>query len=89
MKTPHIPKLREHLRANRDGMTVEALHALMPYVTRSATIRKGLERMPDAYIDRWIKGKRGQYHAMWCVVVPPAHCPHPDDRFIRTEWREI
>jgi len=88
MKTPHLPDIRAHLRANPEGMTVEHIHAMLPHITKRNTVRKCLERMPDAYIDRWIKGKFGQYHAVWCVVVPPAHCPHPDDRFIRTEWKE-
>jgi hypothetical protein len=35
--------------------------------------------MPDAYIDRWLKtGKR--FAAVWCVVVPPPHCPKPEKK---------
>ena len=40
-------------------------------------IRGALEVMPDVYIDRWEGPKRGQYTAVWCIVVPPPHCPRP------------
>lgn len=47
--------------------------------------------MPDAYIDRWVRepGSRGQFQAVYMVVVPPADCPHPKDRFpevCKTRW---
>jgi len=36
-----------------------------------------LHKFPDAYIDRWIKS--GNFvTAVWCVVVPPPHCPRPE-----------
>lgn len=94
MKKPHLPQIREHLRTNSDGMTINQLRELMGYEGRNNTIRKCLERMPDAYIDRWIlnPGKRGQYEAVWCVVVPPPHCPDPRERYsraIKTVWAGV
>jgi hypothetical protein len=91
MKKPHIPRIRELMKKAPEGLTVNQLHKLIPDVHRPNTVRKCLERMPDVYIDRWIKnnGNRGQYEAVWCIVVPPEHCPHPDDRFkreIKTQW---
>lgn len=87
MKKPHIPDVRKLLRDNPAGMTVTELHARLPQINKPNTVRKCLERMPDAYIDRWTEGRRGQFHAVWCVVAPPPHCPHPGERYIRTEWR--
>ena len=87
MKKPHTPDIRALLRENINGMTVAELLAKLPKINRAETARKCLERMPDAYIDRWVKGGRGQYFAVWCVVVPPEHCPHPDDRYARTTWQ--
>lgn len=86
MKKPHIPDVRRLLRDNEAGMTVAELHAKLPHINKVNTLRKCLERMPDVYIDLWVKGSRGQYHAVWCAVIPPAHCPHPGDRHIRTQW---
>lgn len=87
MKKTHIPAIRTLLRDNEPGMTCNEIKAKLPYIYKVETIRKCLERMPDAFIDRWIKGARGQYHAVWCVVVPPPHCPHPKDRYVRSEWK--
>jgi len=91
MKKPHLPDIREIMRATPDGMTTNQLHKALPHIKRVNTIRKCLERMPDAYIDRWVinPGNRGQYEAVWCVVIPPKHCPHPTDRHSRqpkTQW---
>jgi hypothetical protein len=86
----HVPILRRLLRTSLDGMTVLELMGNVPDRRKSKTIRKCLDRMPDAYIDRWVKGKRGQYVAVWCVTVPPPHCPHPRDRFkIKTTWVQL
>ncbi len=87
MKKPHIPDIRALLRDNINGMTVAELLGRLPKIKKAETVRKCLERMPDAYIDRWVFGKRGQFFAVWCVVVPPAHCPHPRDRYTRTVWQ--
>ena len=89
MKKPHTPDIRALLRKNDSGMTVKEMLALLHQINKPETLRKCLERMPDAYIDRWVKGGRGQYFAVWCVVVPPEHCPHPTDRYARTVWQPM
>lgn len=90
MKKPHMPEIRALLRAHTDGLTIAEIHERMPHVKKPETLRKCLERMPDAYIDRWTKTRnaRGQYSAIWCVVVPPKHCPYPTERFDKpaTRW---
>ena len=87
MKKPHIPDIRVLLRNNPDGLSVAQIKAVLTKINKPETVRKCLERMPDAYIDRWIKAKRGQYEAIWCVVVPPTNCPYPTDRAIKSQWR--
>jgi len=89
MKKPHTPDIRALLRENDGGMTIKELLALLPQISKPETLRKCLERMPDAYIDRWTGPVRGQYYAVWCVVVPPEHCPHPRDRYTRTVWQPM
>jgi hypothetical protein len=71
---PKQKLIREILRAS-DGLTVEQ-------ISQSADVElsrayRTVNAMPDAYIDRWIK--RGKFTAaVWCVVIPPPHCPRPD-----------
>lgn len=93
MKKPHMPEIRALLHANTDGLTITEIHKRMPQVGKEATLRKCLERMPDAYIDRWTKeaNARGQYSAIWCVVVPPDSCPYPTERFDKpaSKWVAI
>lgn len=70
------PIIRKALK-DTDGLTIAELHTL---TGRSDTvIRRSLESMPDAYIDRWGEKVRGQYPAIWCVVTVPENCPHPED----------
>ena len=93
MKKPHIPAIRELLREHKDGLTAKQIHHFLPYIYKVATVKSSLTKMPDAYVDRWTitLGSRGQYEAVWCVVVPPANCPHPQDRFYaepKTAWQE-
>lgn len=85
MKKSNHASLRQILRDNPEGLTAERLAEM---IGRSgATTRRSLESMPDAYIDRWQGPNRGQYAAVWCVVVPPVHCPHPRDQVKpRTQW---
>lgn len=93
MKQPHHPAIRALLREYPDGMTIAAIRQHIPGISSDEVANKALRRMPDVYIDRWIKlrGARGQYSAIWCVVVPPPNCPYPTDRPDRrpvsTEWR--
>jgi len=71
----HHPAIRALLRESEDGLTVAQLERRLAIT--SDAIRNSLTTMPDAYIDRWENPKRGQYMAVWCVVVPPENCPHP------------
>lgn len=82
----HLPAIRAVLREYDEGLTVEQILHLLPHIKHVDTIRNALKAMPDAYIDRWLETRngRGQYSAVWCVVVPPAHCPHPTERKTRT-----
>ena len=68
--------IRIALRGVPEGMTVEELSELMDRPREN--VRKVLKAMPDTYIDRWEMALRGQYKAVWCIVVPPADCPRPD-----------
>ena len=70
-----INKVRETLRNNPDGLTVAQISELVQ--TDASHVHRIVHKMPDAYIDRWIK--RGQRcTAVWCVVVPPENCPRPE-----------
>lgn len=97
MKKPHLPAIRELLRAHSDGLTVKEILAKLPQISKAAVVRSSLAKMPDAYIDRWVikGGTRGQDEAVWMVVVPPPHCPHPKDRYytapklVKTQWRNV
>ena len=70
-----MSELRMHLRANLDGLTVKSLAALTG--RDKSNILSYLKRMPDVYVDRWEGPVRGQYAAVFCIVVPPSDCPHP------------
>jgi hypothetical protein len=71
-----IKSVRVALRGIPDGMTLEELADLL---NRPKTnVRKVLKNMPDAYIDRWEVAPRGQYKAVWCIVIPPSDCPKPE-----------
>jgi hypothetical protein len=74
MKSKH-DIVRKVLRESADGLTVKQ-------ITEAVGVDKDplsriLATMPDAYIDRWSGPTRGQYSAVWCVVVPPENCPRP------------
>jgi hypothetical protein len=78
MRTNLTKEIREHLKRSADGLTIKNL-AL--FTKRDAgSVSKQLKSMPDTYIDRWIGPFRGQYSAIWCIVVPPSNCPHPKDK---------
>lgn len=73
-----IRQVRALLRASPDGLTVQELLAMMPKGVDEAHMSRILRSMVDAYIDRWVNVKGGRWHrAVWCVVVPPEHCPRP------------
>ena len=71
-------KIREYLRTNEDGATIKELE--QAFSLQENSVRGALLAMPDVYIDRWQAAGRGQYAAVWCVVVPPADCPKPEAR---------
>jgi len=73
-----ISSVRVALRGVPDGMTLEEISALL--ARPESNVRKVLKAMPDAYIDRWEVAPRGQYKAVWCVVIPPKDCPRPEGK---------
>jgi hypothetical protein len=76
MKLSVVNSIRVTLRGIPDGITLEDLSDLL---NRPKTnVRKVLKNMPDVYIDRWEVAPRGQYKAVWCVVIPPKDCPRPE-----------
>lgn len=81
MTRSHAPEIRDLLRESPDGLTCSEIKQRLPKISSDDTIRNCLERMPDAYIDRWADPVRGQWQAVWCVVVPPEDCPYPTERF--------
>lgn len=71
-------KIRTLLRANPNGLTsYEIAEAIGSHVSN---VRRSLRVMPDAYVDRWRPGKRGQFEKVYVVVPVPDDCPHPRDR---------
>ena len=67
--------VRKVLRDSEDGLTAKQITVQVQVDNDS--LSRILEAMPDAYIDRWSEPARGQYSAVWCVVVPPENCPRP------------
>jgi len=89
MKRPHHPEIRDLLRRHPEGLTLNEIAEKLERLSSGSDARRSMESMPDAYIDRWVGPVRGQYVAVWCVVVPPAHCPHPTGRFKpETRWAD-
>lgn len=93
MKKPHTPKIRLLLRDKPNGLTAKQIHQEIPEISLVKTVKSALRKMPDVYIDRWIRepGSRGQYQAVYMAVIPPKDCPHPKDRFpevCRTRWAD-
>lgn len=77
MRTFATAAVRKLLRTNPDGMDVGTIANTLE--REPGNIRKLLNTMPDAYIDRWTKfGGVGRPCAVWCVVVPPENCPPPE-----------
>ena len=77
--------LRE--KANEDGMTIPEISRAMGLYPPPGTISAALKTaMVDAYIDRYKRPEGGgQFSAVWCVVVPPEHCPKPDENAKQTK----
>ena len=74
MRTNTTKSLRQLLRENPDGLDIGTIANRLD--REPENIRKRLKEMPDVYIDRWEK-TRGNYASIWCIVVPPDHCPRP------------
>ena len=72
---PKPPVIRSLLRECDDGMSVNEIEAKTGI--DQDIVRKCLNKMPDAYIDRWIIGKSIPPTAIWCVVNVPEDCPKP------------
>lgn len=77
MSRSRHPDIRALLRTLEDGMPAADIAAALGAPLEP--VRLALKNMPDAYIDRWDGPVRGQYAAVWCVVVPPPNCPHPNE----------
>ena len=77
MRKSNQHRFRELLRENPDGLSVSEL-CKATGLDSSPTLRS-LRCMPDAYIDRWkLSTHRKSFSSVWCVVVPPPHCPKPE-----------
>lgn len=83
MNTPPQHRIRMLLQKYHDGLTLQDISSYLNMNYTNAG--RSLEKMPDAYIDRWIpkvgKGP-GQWSPIWCVVVPPEHCPKPTGEYL-------
>lgn len=78
MRKSNHEALRKLLRNQPDGLTVSEAGAAID--ATAGHVRAALQAMPDAYIDRWVHKNQGTpFAAVWCVVTPPANCPHPTD----------
>ena len=94
MNKSRQPYVRELLRAHPEGLTIRQLQQRMNKI-KPSSVHSCLRKMPDAYIDRWVLevGSRGQFHAVWCVAIPPADCPYPTERPNRapakTKWLQL
>lgn len=73
--------VRQLLRDHTEGLTVAQLTELAG--TDKSHIHRMIRKFPDAYIDRWIKHDNF-VTAVWCVVVPPPHCPRPNSQRNKT-----
>jgi hypothetical protein len=76
-----LPKrIRPILRAHPDGMTANEVRAHLESVhTLMSAVHSALRRMPDVYIDRWVKSKgAGGYSPVFVAVEVPDDAPKPD-----------
>lgn len=69
--------VRELLRNHPDGLTLAEIHAHFPKMALD-NLRRLVKDLPDSYVDRWEPAPRKQYRAVYCVVIPPSDCPHPN-----------
>jgi hypothetical protein len=78
MRTNTTAALRTLLRDNPDGLDVGTMANNLE--REPSGIRKLLAKMPDAYIDRWVRLRGNPPLSIWCVVVPPDNCPKPENQ---------
>jgi len=78
MRTNTTAALRTLLRDNPDGLDVGTMANNLE--REPSGIRKLLAKMPDAYIDRWVRLRGNPPLSIWCVVVPPENCPKPENQ---------
>jgi hypothetical protein len=78
MRTNTTAALRTLLRDNPDGLDVGTMANNLE--REPSGIRKLLAKMPDAYIDRWVRLRGNPPISIWCVVVPPDNCPKPENQ---------
>ena len=80
MRKSNQAALREALRKVQDGATASGLARQLGIQPNSAL--RALRGMPDVYIDRWVRTKRGPvpFIAVFCAVPVPADCPPPEVR---------
>lgn len=81
--------IRKVLRQYPEGLTANQLEDLTN--VKASDVRRCLTAMPDVYVDRWVKGMRGQFAKVWIAVKVPENCPHPNDRAFqyvppKTKW---
>jgi hypothetical protein len=74
------PVIRSLLRECEDGMSVNEIEAKTGI--DQDLVRKCLNKMPDAYIDRWVY-LHSNPTAIWCVVVIPENCPRPKRKKVK------
>lgn len=95
MRPVRQQRIRNLLRQHPDGLSplkiaeITGMHV--------SNVRTALRAMPDAYVDRWIPAKRGQYEKVWVAVHVPEDCPHPRDKKFKggrglppkTKWQPV
>lgn len=76
-RSSRAPYVRALLRQYPDGMTANEIASELGLI--NSTTNNILKKMPDVYIDRWIQvTPKAKYSAVWCAVLPPPNCPHPN-----------
>lgn len=77
MRADRRAEVRALLRGHEDGLSASSIADAM--AVDQSIVRNALRVMPDCYIDRWVKPRRGPWAAIWCAVPVPEHCPRPLD----------
>lgn len=78
MRKSNHERIREYLRSVDEGDSVAGISKALDL--KWGAVRRALDAMPDAYIDRWVRGgyrSPVKWIAVWCVVVVE-NCPKPE-----------